>query len=195
MDAEHVPVPAQRSGNKGNNNNCQYGALLALAQRDDRVILTKDRRLLQRKDAVAAFLVEDDDPKRQLARVSAHFGLSYRRGKLLTRCARCNGAVERRCTPEEVAANGAIPAKVKASTNEFWACGRCEKVYWVGPKSHLAMSFIDAEIAPTVTRARDEANSFAHSRNTRELEEEAVLEEALGGDPWPRRTGPNSREG
>ena len=68
-------------------------------------------------------------------------------------------------------------------------------MYWVGPKSHLAMSFIDAEIAPTVTRARDEANSFARSRNTRELEEEAVLEEALGGDPWPRRTGPNSREG
>ena len=57
------------------------------------------------------------------------------------------------------------------------------------------MSFIDAEIAPTMTRARDEANSFARSRNTRELEEEAVLEEALGGDPWPRRTGPNSREG
>ena len=194
VDAEHVPVPAQRRGVKGNNT-CQYGALLALAQRDDRVILTKDRRLLQRKDAVAAYLVEDDDPKRQLARVSAHFGLRYRRGKLLTRCARCNGAVERRCTPEEVAANGAIPAKVKASTNEFWACGRCEKVYWVGPKSHLAMSFIDAEIAPTVTRARDEANSFARSRNTRELEEEAVLEEALGGDPWPRRTGPNSREG
>ena len=194
VDAEHVPVPAQRLGNKGNNN-CQYGALLALAQRDDRVILTKDRRLLQRKDAVAAFLVEDDDPKRQLARVSAHFGLRYRRGKLLTRCARCNGAVERRCTPEEVAANGAIPAKVKASTNEFWACGRCEKVYWVGPKSHLAMSFIDAEIAPTVTRARDEAKLFARSGNTREPDEEAVLEEALGGNPWPRRTGPNSREG
>ena len=130
--------PCAASGCQGTNT-CQYGALLALAQRDDRVILTKDRRLLQRKDAVAAFLVEDDDPKRQLARVSAHFGLRYRRGKLLTRCAGCNGAVERRCTPEEVAANGAIPAKVKASTNEFWACGRCEKVYWVGPKSHLAM--------------------------------------------------------
>jgi len=189
VDAEHVPVTTARGvkGTKGNNNDGQYGALLALAQRDDRVILTKDRRLLQRKDAVGAFLVTDDDPKRQLASVSAHFGLAYRRGSLLTRCAKCNGAVERRCTPEEVAANGSIPAKVKASTNEFWACGRCEKVYWVGPKSHLAMSFIDAEIAPTVTRARDEARL--------KLEEEAVLEEALGGNPWPRRTGPNSREG
>ena len=57
------------------------------------------------------------------------------------------------------------------------------------------MSFIDAEIAPTVTRARDEAKLFARSGNTREPDEEAVLEEALGGNPWPRRTGPNSREG
>jgi uncharacterized protein with PIN domain len=156
------------------------------------VILTKDRRLLQRKDAVGAFLVEEDDPKRQLARVSAHFGLRFRRGRLLTRCAKCNGAVERRCTPEEVAANDAIPAKVKASTSEFWACGRCEKVYWVGPKSHLAMSFINAEIAPTVTRANDEMARM-QNESLRELEE-AVVEEAMGGNPWPRRTGPGSRE-
>ena len=187
VDAEHVPAPTQSSQTKN-----PYGALLALAQRDDRVILTKDRRLLQRKDAVGAFLVEEDDPKRQLARVSAHFGLRFRRGRLLTRCAKCNGAVERRCTPEEVAANDAIPAKVKASTSEFWACGRCEKVYWVGPKSHLAMSFINAEIAPTVTRANDEMARM-QNESLRELEE-AVVEEALGGNPWPRRTGPGSRE-
>jgi hypothetical protein len=60
VDAEHVP-----SGAAG-----QYGPLLALAARDDRVILTRDRRLLLRKDCVGAYLVEDDDPKRQLAQVT-----------------------------------------------------------------------------------------------------------------------------
>ena len=69
---------------------------------------------------------------------------------------------------------------------------RCEKVYWVGPKSHLAMSFINAEIAPTVTRANDEMARMQNER-LRELEE-AVVEEAMGGNPWPRRTGPGSRE-
>ena len=29
-----------------------------------------------------------------------HFGLTFERGKLLTRCAKCNGEVERKCTPE-----------------------------------------------------------------------------------------------
>ena len=48
VDAEHVP-----SGAAG-----QYGNLLALAARDDRVILTRDRRLLQRREAVGAYLVE-----------------------------------------------------------------------------------------------------------------------------------------
>ncbi len=28
--------------------------------------------------------------------------------------------------------------KVKRTTSDFWACGRCGKVYWVGPKSHKA---------------------------------------------------------
>ena len=81
VDAEHVPVPAQRLGNKGNNN-CQYGALLALAQRDDRVILTKDRRLLQRRTRWRRFWWRTTTSKRQLARVSAHFGLRYRRGEV-----------------------------------------------------------------------------------------------------------------
>ena len=58
---------------------------------------------------MGAYLVEDDDPKRQLAQVSAHFGLTFERGKLLTRCAKCNGAVDQKCTPEEVAVSAAIP--------------------------------------------------------------------------------------
>ena len=65
-------------------------------------------------------------------------------------------------------------------------------MYWVGPKSHLAMSFINAEIAPTVTRANDEM-ARKQNESLRELEE-AVVEEAMGGNPWPRRTGPGSRE-
>jgi hypothetical protein len=54
------------------------------------------------------------------------------------------------------------------------------------------MSFINAEIAPTVTRANDEMARM-QNESLRELEE-AVVEEALGGNPWPRRTGPGSRE-
>ena len=172
VDAEHVP-----SGAAG-----QYGALLALAARDDRVILTRDRRLLQQREAVGAYLVEDDDPKRQLAQVSAHFGLTFERGRLLTRCATCNGEVERRCTPEEVAASTKIPEKVKRATSDFWACGRCEKVYWIGPKSHMAMDFINSEVRGALV---DNQPPEARRRGSDPAKED-LLEEALGGNPWPR---------
>ena len=102
VDAEHVPAGAAG----------RHDALLALAARDDRVILTRDRRLMARREAAGAYLVDELlDPKRQLAVVSSHFGLRFRRGRLLTRCAKCNGEVETRLTPEEVATHPNIPEK------------------------------------------------------------------------------------
>lgn len=122
-------------------------------------------------------------PRPRPAQVSAHFGLTFERGKLLTRCAKCNGAVERRCTPEEVAASAIIPEKVKRSTSDFWACARCGKVYWVGPKSHKAIDFINSTVEPVVTMANHEMQQQQRRRE----EEAELIEEALKGDPWPRR--------
>ena len=167
VDAEHVPAGAAG----------RHDALLALAARDDRVILTRDRRLMARREAAGAYLVDELDPKRQLAVVSSHFGLRFRRGRLLTRCAKCNGEVETRLTPEEVATHPNIPEKVKRSTNEFWSCGRCRKVYWVGPKSHKAVKFIQSDIISVLAGSGEDPEA---------AEAQAIVQEALGGNPWPR---------
>ena len=167
VDAEHVPAGAAG----------RHDALLALAARDDRVILTRDRRLMARREAAGAYLVDELDPKRQLAVVSSHFGLRFRRGRLLTRCAKCNGEVETRLSPEDVAAHPNIPEKVKRSTNEFWACGRCRKVYWVGPKSHKAVKFIQSDIISVLAGSGEDPEA---------AEAREIVQEALGGNPWPR---------
>ena len=167
VDAEHVPAGAAG----------RHDALLALAARDDRVILTRDRRLMARREAAGAYLVDELDPKRQLAVVSSHFGLRFRRGRLLTRCAKCNGEVETRLSPEDVAAHPNIPDKVKRSTNEFWACGRCRKVYWVGPKSHKAVKFIQSDIISVLAGSGEDPEA---------AEAREIVREALGGNPWPR---------
>jgi len=57
----------------------ENGNLLALAARDGRVILTRDRQLLRRREVVGAYLVEDDDPRQQLAQVSAKLSPTSRR--------------------------------------------------------------------------------------------------------------------
>ena len=192
VDAEHVPAGAAG----------EYGALLRLAREENRVVLTRDRRVTRRRefrDDVGVFVVEPDDPREQLRFVAARFGLTFQRGRLLTRCAKCNGEVERKLTPGEVAAHPRIPAKVKDSAAEdFWACGRCAKVYWIGPKSHKAMDFIredlmDMLVAKNTPDFIKQNFSFVSKKSAAETsagaaerEQEALADAAERGDAWPR---------
>ena len=140
FDAEHVPAEPGVSGR------VQHATLLRLAERERRVILTRDAGLMARERRAGAYLVAEDDPKKQFATVAARFGLRVRKGRLLTRCARCNGRVEARMSTEEVATRDDIPERVKRATSEFWRCDRCGKAYWVGPKSEKALEFIESDI-------------------------------------------------
>ena len=204
VDAEHVPAGAAG----------EYGALLRLAREENRVVLTRDRRVTRRRefrDDVGVFVVEPDDPREQLRFVAARFGLTFQRGRLLTRCAKCNGEVERKLTPGEVAAHPRIPAKVKRAAEDFWACGRCAKVYWIGPKSHKAMDFIREDLmdmlvakntpdfikenfsvssmtsaADTSAGAAELAERMSDQSKKERDEGEALADAAARGDAWPR---------
>jgi hypothetical protein len=107
--------------------------------------------------------------------------------------------VERKLTPGEVAAHPRIPAKVKDSAAEdFWACGRCAKVYWIGPKSHKAMDFIredlmDMLVAKNTPDFIKQNFSFVSKKSAAETsagaaerEQEALADAAERGDAWPR---------
>lgn len=204
VDAEHVPAGAAG----------EYGALLRLAREENRVVLTRDRRVTRRRefrDDVGVFVVEPDDPREQLRFVAARFGLTFQRGRLLTRCAKCNGEVERKLTPGEVAAHPRIPAKVKRAAEDFWACGRCAKVYWIGPKSHKAMDFIREDLmdmlvakntpdfikenfsvssmtsaAETSAGAAELVERVSNQSKKERDEGEALANAAARGDAWPR---------
>jgi len=179
VDAEHVPAGAAG----------EYGALLRLAREENRVVLTRDRRVTRRRefrDDVGVFVVEPDDPREQLRFVAARFGLTFERGRLLTRCAKCNGEVERKLTPGEVAAHPRIPAKVKRAAEDFWACGRCAKVYWIGPKSHKAMDFIREDLMDMLVAKNTPDFIKENFGAAAEQDQEALVDAAALGDAWPR---------
>jgi uncharacterized protein with PIN domain/prolyl-tRNA editing enzyme YbaK/EbsC (Cys-tRNA(Pro) deacylase) len=117
-----------------------------------RVLLTRDPRVLLRRDCGAAFLVPSDDPRQQLAAVRAHFGLAFEPGRLLSRCAACNGVVGTRRAAADVAADAALPGCVRdsADATEVWACNACGKSFWVGPKSRRAVEFMASLRASSV---------------------------------------------
>ncbi|MBI0584401.1 MAG: Mut7-C RNAse domain-containing protein [Methanomassiliicoccus sp.] len=102
------------------------GEVLALARREGRTILTRDRQLAERAGD-EGLLITGDDLDGQLGQVVSAFGL--RADRRMTRCTICNG--ELRLTPAgEVA--GRVPERVLAIRDEIFVCQKCGQVYWKG---------------------------------------------------------------
>ncbi|MBI4340389.1 MAG: Mut7-C RNAse domain-containing protein [Chloroflexi bacterium] len=107
------------------------GALVRIAQQESRVILTRDRLLLERRSVVRghvrALLVQGDHYVDQLRQVSSHLGLQL--DNPFSRCIECNALLSG--LPRE-RAGGRVPPYVFATQGEFKECPLCSKVYWRG---------------------------------------------------------------
>jgi uncharacterized protein with PIN domain len=107
-------------------------ALVARAQREGRMLLTRDRGILRRRQvaagAVAALWIASDDPWRQLGQVVRETGIDPER-YAFSRCVRCNVALEEVPRHEAVAA---VPPFVGRTQEHFTRCPRCRRFYWRG---------------------------------------------------------------
>ncbi len=99
--------------------------LLAMAHRDGRVLLTRDKELASR--STEAIRVRSDDLDEQIREVAARLGL--RIVDPLSRCSLCN-AVLVLASPQEV--GDLVPEGVLARHDTFSRCPSCGKVYWQG---------------------------------------------------------------
>lgn len=102
-------------------------ALVALAAREKRTILTCDRRLVLRRGASDHVLVRSHDLEEQLAQVLRERGLSVRRARLLGRCLRCNAPTDP-VQRDEV--RGRVPVYVFRTQIRFTRCPRCGRLFW-----------------------------------------------------------------
>ncbi|KAK1928619.1 Exonuclease mut-7 [Phytophthora citrophthora] len=111
-------------------------ALLALSVCEQRILLTRDKKLAGRRDAGACFVVSSDDPFKQFQEIKTHFALKLVKEEMMSRCSRCNAKgfdvvdldYVRNQTEDEVHPN------VLEVVTEFWVCRVCHKIYWEGPK-------------------------------------------------------------
>lgn len=101
--------------------------LVALAVREKRTILTRDRRLVQRRAARNHVLIRSQDLAEQIAQVLRERRLGVESDRLLGRCLRCN-------TPNESVPRSAVrdrvPVYVYRTQSRFTRCARCDRVYW-----------------------------------------------------------------
>lgn len=107
-----------------------YG-LIRAARAENRLILTRDRRLKQ-KQPPPFILIESDHHRDQLRQVIELCQLKAG-DAIFTRCLQCNAALEPR--PKETVKK-LVPPHVFATQEKFSWCPGCRKVYW--PATHHA---------------------------------------------------------
>lgn len=103
--------------------------IVEIGVEEDRVVLTRDRRLVERRACRDYVLVDDDDPQLQIEQLVAELDLEVSDDRWLTRCLICNAPlreVDRNRVRDEV------PPYVFANHERFARCGGCDRVYWRG---------------------------------------------------------------
>jgi methionyl-tRNA formyltransferase len=101
--------------------------LVERARREHRILLTRDTRLLRRRDLPGHLFIRSDRVRDQLRELLVALDLPVRGGG--RRCLRCNVALEARARE---AVRGRVPDFVWASQQVFWGCPRCGRIYWAG---------------------------------------------------------------
>ncbi|WP_432074843.1 Mut7-C RNAse domain-containing protein [Streptomyces wuyuanensis] len=101
-------------------------ALAALSAREQRVMLSRDRGLLRRRELWAGAYVYSDRPDDQLRDVLQRFAPPL---EPWTRCTACNG---RLADTDKTAVEHQLEQGTQRSYDVFAQCTACERVYWRG---------------------------------------------------------------
>ena len=104
--------------------------VIAVAQREDRIVLTLSARRPRRWAAVPAITVQRGDEAGALRNLAASCEPT---GPPFSRCGECGTALERRHACE---AHGEVPGRVLRSALFLHFCPACGKWYWEG--THVA---------------------------------------------------------
>jgi len=107
-------------------------SLVAMAQAEGRVILSRDTHIMKRRlitsGQVKAVLIQSDRPEQQIHQVIKELGLDCQ-FKPFTLCLECNQPLVRR-KKEEV--EELVPPYVFKTQSQFRQCPACRRIYWRG---------------------------------------------------------------
>ena len=110
-----------------------------IAHEKHRIVLTRDRTLLQRKIITHGYFVRALAPKLQVKEILKRFDL-YRLIAPFTRCTHCNGKLEK---TEKKAIEHRLEPLTKKYYEHFLICSECEKIYWQGSHYVRAKRLLD----------------------------------------------------
>ncbi len=119
-------------------NEAEDEALAELAAQTGRVLVTRDRRLLMRRQVTYGYCLHSREPLEQVRAVLHRFEL-FDDIDPWQRCLQCNGRL--RPAPKEEVLHRLEP-KTRKYYDEFHVCDSCGKVYWKGSHYPRMTQFI-----------------------------------------------------
>lgn len=106
--------------------------LVATAQAEGRVILSRDTQIMKRRlitsGQLKAILIQSDDPEQQIRQVIDALHLDYQL-KPFTLCLECNQALVERDKGE---VEELVPPYVFKTQDQFMQCPNCQRIFWRG---------------------------------------------------------------
>ena len=121
-------------------NGYQDEELAEVSAREERILLTRDTRLLMRTIVGRGHCLRATDPAKQVLEVLEQFDLI----PLLTpfnRCMHCNALL--RATSKEAVSHRLLP-ETKQHYDDFFICPACDRIYWKGSHYQRMQRFIES---------------------------------------------------
>ncbi len=103
-------------------------ACVLAAIKEDRVLVTRNRRIGRRHAGTIVWL-DSDDVKAQLRELRQRLGLRWDASGMFTRCLVCNRGLE---AAEKDSVRDRVPEFVFKTQEHFHRCPGCDRIYWRG---------------------------------------------------------------
>jgi len=106
--------------------------IISASLAEHRIILSKSRNLLKRKEVTHGYCLNTSEPEKQARLVLKRFNL-HENLQPFTRCMECNSPLEEISRERAI---GRVPKDVLGGQQEFKWCPACLKAYWKGSHFH-----------------------------------------------------------
>ncbi|MFO7978678.1 MAG: Mut7-C RNAse domain-containing protein [Bacteroidales bacterium] len=120
-------------------NNLEDDEIIRIADQENRIVLTRDRGILNNKRVERGHFVESIFAREQITEVIDAFALKDSLS-FLSRCMVCNGLIME-VSKEEV--DHELKPRTRRYFNRFFRCRHCGKVYWEGSHYDRMKSFYE----------------------------------------------------
>jgi len=112
--------------------------LVSISNDDQRILLSRDRKLIEESPIIRGYRVNETDPKLQVVEVLKRFDL-FSSVQPLQRCLQCNVFL---LPIDKETVSDRLPPMVRERYEEFQTCPTCSRVYWKGSHYQRMQAFV-----------------------------------------------------